>query len=330
MTPQSSHLDSKSQAEPGYIALTESAGVVDLSNRTQLELTGEDRATFLHNFCTNAVRPLKSGSGCEAFITDARGHTIGHALIFCGEKSLIIESVAGQAERLINHLSRYIIRERVEIVDRSAEWGELLVAGPKAAALLESLAVAVPGNPMGHAESQLLGEQIYVRHVGLAGCESYLIVCRVEHVPNFLATLVNSGAVRAGLEAFEIARMEAGTPLFGIDITDKNLPQEVNRDARAISFTKGCYLGQETVARIDALGHVNKLLVGVRVDSTTPLTAGMELKSSDASVGVLTSVVWSPRLQNPLGLGYVRRGHNAVGTKLESANGPATVVALPL
>ena len=324
-----------SLASPGYRALVEATGIVDLSGRTQLELTGDDRATFLHNFCTNNVRNLAAGSGAEAFILDAKGHVLGHVFIFLTPHSIVIDTVAGQSEKLRRYLDRYIIREKVEIHDRSEEWGELLVAGPRSAALLESLALSVPQERLGHCQSTLGGCLIYLRRADLVGPDSWLVACSASDVEGLHAALVNAGAVPSDMAAFEMARIEAGTPLYERDISEKNLPQEVNRDAHAISFTKGCYLGQETVARIDALGHVNRVLVGLRCFGAEAPAPGTELHAGEATegsavVGAVTSAAYSPRLHGPLALGYVRRGHTHVGTKLTTLAGPAEIVALPL
>jgi folate-binding protein YgfZ len=131
-------------------------------------------------------------------------------------------------------------------------------------------------------------------------------------------------------EALEIVRIEQGYPWFGVDISEDNLPQEVGRNLKAISFTKGCYLGQETVARIDALGHVNKTLCGVAFNGEALPTAGLELFAADKVVGQITSACWSPKLGRPLALAYVRRGQQTPGTKLTSSLGEAEVVALPV
>jgi folate-binding protein YgfZ len=324
-----------STVSPGYRALVEAAGVVDLTGRTQLELTGADRAAFLHNFCTNNLRNLTPGSGAEAFVLDAKGHVLGHIFVFVAPHSIVLDTVPGQSETLARHLDRYIIRENVEIHDRTAEWGELLVAGPRSAALLESLALDVPQVPLGHSESALAGCAVYLRRTDLIGPDSWLLACARSDVESLRSALANAGAVPADFDAFEMARLEAGTPLYGRDITEKNLPQEVNRDTRAISFTKGCYLGQETVARIDALGHVNRVLVGLRFSGQEIPDAGTELHATDAqeggsAIGSVTSAAWSPRLNNALALGYVRRGHTQAGARLASSAGPAEVVPLPL
>jgi folate-binding protein YgfZ len=320
---------------PGYRALVEATGVVDLTGRTQLELTGDDRAAFLHNFCTNSVRSLPVGGGTEAFILNAKGHVLGHVFVFCGPSSIILDTGPGQSERLSGHLDRYIIRENVAIHDRTSQWGVLLIGGPQATALMESLALDVPRERFGHTESSLVGRPVYPRRVDLVGPDSWLLACRREDVDSLLVALGNAGAIQADMQAFEMARVEAGTPLYERDITEKNLPQEVNRDAQAISFTKGCYLGQETVARIDALGHVNRVLVGVRFDTAQVPAAETELfatadTSKGTAIGAVTSAAYSPRLQKALALAYVRRGFTHPGSKLSSTVGAAEVIALPL
>jgi folate-binding protein YgfZ len=143
--------------------------------------------------------------------------------------------------------------------------------------------------------------------------------------------LRDAGARPCGFDALEAARLEAGTPWYGRDITDKNLPQEVARDPLAISFVKGCYIGQETVARIDALGHVNKLLVGVRFPGASHAPEpGTDLTAAGQSVGQITSSALSPKLGHPLALAYIRRGHHEPGTRLDSDQGPAEVIGLPV
>ncbi|HEY1066449.1 MAG TPA: glycine cleavage T C-terminal barrel domain-containing protein, partial [Pirellulales bacterium] len=156
----------------------------------------------------------------------------------------------------------------------------------------------------------------------------YLLVCPREQGGVWLDKLRAAGARACGRPSWETVRVEAGLPVFGIDVTDENLAQEVDRNNSAISLTKGCYLGQETVARIDALGHVNKLLRGVRFAGETPPPAGTELRRGEKVVGRVSSAVWSPNF-GVVALAFVRREAAAAGTELESASGPATVAALP-
>ncbi|HEX3871858.1 MAG TPA: glycine cleavage T C-terminal barrel domain-containing protein [Pirellulales bacterium] len=317
-----------SSLEADYAALSQTGGLVDVSDRTQIELTGADRAAFLHNLTTNDLRKLPSGRGCEAFFLDARGHILALAPIFVGNESHVIETVPGQGSRLAAHLDRYLIREKVEIHDRAGQWGELFLGGANSPAVLQKLLdVAPPLEALSHVETQLGGCRVAVRRVDFTLDGGFLIACGAEDAKVVAATLVEGGAVVCGHEAFESARIEACTPWYGKDVTEKNLPQEVARDKRAISFTKGCYIGQETVARLDALGHVNKLLVGLHFAGPDVPQDGCELSVDSQVVGQVTSAAWSPRFARPVALGYVRRDHATPGTRFTTSVGEAEVAA---
>jgi folate-binding protein YgfZ len=278
------------QLASDYEALSRGEGIVDVSDRTKLELRGSDRASFLHNFCTNDIKRLQPGDSCEAFVCNVKGHVLAHVQVLCREDVLWLDTVAGQAERLAAHLDRYLIREDVQIVDRTEELAAYFVCNERPGSFRIGIA------PSAHIVWLEKGER------------PETIVC--------------------SRHALDILRVEHGYPWFGVDITEENLPQEVNRNEQAISFTKGCYLGQETVARIDALGHVNKTLCQVSFPGPRIPEAGEQLISDGKTIGHVTSAVWSPQLNAPLALAYVRRGHNAVGSKLSSSVGDATVVAL--
>jgi folate-binding protein YgfZ len=314
-----------------YEALVSKVGLVDLGHRTQIEIAGADRAAFLHNLTTNEIRKLSFGAGCEAFLTSVQGKTLAHVFVFVLGESLVLDTVGDQADTLLKHLDHYLVSERVTLADRSQEWAELLLAGPASQGLLAKLAGAqLPSQRLAHLPATLAGQTVWLRRSDLLGPVEFLISGHAEDIARARKALVEAGATICGHLAFEAARIEGGFPLFGGDITPKNLPQEVARDSLAISFTKGCYLGQETVARIDALGHVNKTLVGVRFAGDSVPQPSVELLAAKDVVGQVTSATWSPRLAAPLALAYVRRGSNVPGTQLNCALGPAEVVALPL
>ncbi len=168
-----------------------------------------------------------------------------------------------------------------------------------------------------------------MRRTDIAGPGSYFIAGERGSLDAVSLVLEAEGAIPCGREVLETVRIEAGFPWFGADITVANLPQEVARDRQAIHFNKGCYLGQETVARIDALGHVNKSLVSLRFSGQTVPPPGTELRSGEQVVGTVTSASWSPLLQAPLALGYIRRGHSALGGKSTSDAGDAEIVSPP-
>lgn len=316
-----------------YQALTTAAGVTDLSGRSRLEIRGNDRVRFLHSFCTNDIQRLQPGAGCEAFLTNHQGKTVGHVFVFFGADAIVLDAVAGQSAKMIAHLDRFVISDDVTFHDRTEEMSELLVAGPGARDVLEQIAAApMPLNLWDHVEATLAGSSARVALVDFLLPVSFLVTCARQDAPAVLEALREKGAALCGTNAVEALRIESGTPIFGPDITEENLPQELRRDAQAISFTKGCYLGQETVARIDAMGHVNRLLSGVRFlepDVAIP-PAGSELRSGGKVVGQVTSSAWSPRLEQPLAFALLRRTVATAASKLESAAGPAEVVTLPL
>lgn len=261
-----------------------------------LRVTGPDAASFLHNLCTNEIKKLPAGACCEAFFTDVKGKVLASALVcHLGEghaaDGYAVVVTSPHAADLAAHLEKYHIREELEITVDAESNLSLFWGGPPAADELFEVAA--------------LGARLCLNDA----CMDTM--------------------VRLGPGGFDTLRIERGFPLDRVDIDSSRLPQEVNRDAAAISFTKGCYLGQETVARIDALGHVNRLLVSLKFAAADPPSVGAELTADGKSVGVVTSACYSKEIAAPLALAYVRREQSAAGTKLESSAGVAEVLPGP-
>jgi folate-binding protein YgfZ len=251
--------------------------------------------------------------------------------VFSDRGVLTIDGVAGQTERIITHLDRYIIREDVALRDRAQDGQVWLLGGARAQGLLKDLADGdVPARPLCLAACEILRSRVSLRRVPILTGPAFVIACSGGDAARIEEAFTNAGVVRCEPAVGEIVRVEAGFPRYGQDISDDNLPQEVGRDAQAINFTKGCYLGQETVARLDALGHVNRLLCGLRWDAAGPPAADAPLVVDQRIVGRITSSVWSPRIQAPLSLAYIRREHARVGTRLQTEFGMAEVARLPL
>jgi folate-binding protein YgfZ len=325
-------------------ALIHGAGMAEFSGRAEIEVAGRDRAAFLHNFCTADIKRLSSGEGSEAFFCNLQGKVLGHGYIVCRESTLVVDTVAGQAEALVKHLDRYLIREDVQFHDRSAAVGKLLVAGASMPGVIARLTGADPPQQRcGIADARIEGIDVSLRSVDFTGQDCWIVACDAKKLADVREALLAAGATACGPDAVEIARVEYGTPLYGRDISDKNLPQEIGRDERAISFNKGCYLGQETVARIDALGHVNRYLVGLKFAGDKVPEPGAALLTisgepgasatgevAKPAVGEVTSAVWSVRLSTPLALAYVRREHCRPGTRLSSDAGKVEVITLPV
>lgn len=302
--------------------LTQTSGFVLLPDRTIIRIQGKDRLSFLHKFCTADVTSLVAGKATEAFILNLKGKLLSHVYLLSSKDELLLNTTGGQFGSLHEHLDKYIMREDVRLIDASESFVTMFVAGPDSEANLRSAYGIVPEAetfvdvPMG---SLTIG----VARVDLAGI-GFLMMIPVSLVQEVQRDLVQNGITDCSLESFHILRVENKTPWFGIDATDENLPQELQRDQQAICFTKGCYLGQETVARIDALGHVNQYLVGLNLNREA--SPGTKLVAENKPVGKLTSVAWSPTRESWIALGYVKRKWSVAGTVLEFDGGLATVV----
>jgi folate-binding protein YgfZ len=328
------------KASAEYEQARNHAALFDLSHHGQVEVTGADAAGFLHNLCTNDVKNLPPGSGCEAFLTTGQAKIVAYVMIYRAalppdRSAFRLDAGPGMAEKVIKHLDRYLISEQVELSDRTHAWTQMHLAGPQAQEALEcALGETMPDLAvLQQTTGTLAGALCQVRRRQPLGLPGYDIVCERDRGPAGWQALLAAGARPGGLQAYHILRVEAGTPLYGLDIDETNLPQEVARVARTISFTKGCYIGQETVARIRTYGHVNRSLTGLLVSGSGEVSAGAKLFRADKEVGHVTSSVVSPRLGQAIALAYVRRGSEEPGTllDLETADGrrAAQVASLP-
>lgn len=315
--------------ERQYHELTHGAGYILCPDRTRIELSGPDRAAFLHNLCTNDIRRLSPGEGCEAFLTSVQGKILADVNVFQGQEALWLDTVPGQGETIAPHLDRYLIREKVEIHDRTGEWSGLLLSGKRSKELLQELGTAVPaGGNFSHTFSHFTDNAIWIAQLDLLGPDCFLLGCSQDTMPAVEERFANAGIVRCDHGMLETLRIEQGHPWYGVDITEKSLPQEVGKDQRAISFTKGCYLGQETVARIDALGHVNWQLVRLKLSDGSPVPdKGEEVQLQGRPMGAITSAVYSPRFQAPVAFARVRSEAADAGATLTTPHGPAVVLA---
>lgn len=268
-------------------AASDNVALFDLSDRTQIELTGSDRSRFLHGFTTNDIKRLKPGQGCETFLTSLKGKIVAHLFVFCAQDSLWLDGTPGQQETVQSHLGKFLIVDDVQLISRGSERGEVFVTGPLAADLLQ---LEQPLGVCDHVTREIAGGTFEIRRVDLLGTPGYLMSVprqRLETVKLGLRTL---GVVEGSRDQFESLRIECGFPCFGVDITEDYLAQEAARTRQCVSFNKGCYLGQETIARLDALGHTNRELRRLRFDTNAlPASGQTVFDQQDAEVGVITS-----------------------------------------
>jgi len=252
------------------------------------------------------------GDACEAFCTDVKGKIVAQVFVLARSDRFDLLTAPKQAISLIAHLDRYVIREDVQLTDVTSD-GAWMFVGVAAGELPIRTAAELESTPS-----------------DFCGLPGFLLRVADHELQKVKEQLINAGGKVCGWEAWEARRIEAGLPLFDVDFDSSQLPQEINRDALAINFNKGCYLGQETIARIDALGHVNQKVVLLKFARETLPPVGTELNAAGKVVGKITSRCWSPRLEAPLALAMVRRGSNTLGSQLESKLGSATVVAPPV
>ena len=311
------------------------AAVFDTSYRTRVEITGGDRVEFLHNFVTNDVLHLADGGGCEAFLTTAQAHIIAWILIYrCGDR-LWLEADASLGTKIRDHLEHYVITEDVTICDRSDETAEAWVTGPEAGRLLSEVlgggfVDASDARPLAAIQAGSLMILTDARRFHQPG---FALVGSPDEVASTWQKLVSAGVVPAGQLCYETLRVESGTPSYGIDITENNLPQEIGRDEQTLCFTKGCFLGQEPIVRIRDIGHVNRRLGGLLLEGGEPVATGSKVIRGDDEIGRVTSSVYSPAKGRAIALAFLRRGHQEPGTAVEVEEGAgrrsAQVSSLP-
>ncbi len=328
------------QAE--YHAVRQGVGLCDLSHRGLVRVTGADRRRFLHAMVSNDTASLQPGQGCYATLLTNKGKLVADFVVYADSDAYLLDLEPQRAQPFIEEIDCFIIADDVSFSDESTQWGLLSLQGPRAADLLAltlepDVHVKVPELPTyAHIMCELAGHPVYLIRRSHTGEMGYQLLAPRDALPALWQALwqhrdaCNAHAV--GLEALEVLRIEAGIPCFGRDMTADTMPIEANL-LEAISYTKGCYIGQEVIARIDARGHVNRKLMGLFLEGTVLPEHGATIISPQREVGWITSATHSPALQRNIALGYVRREVLTPGTQLEVlTNGTkmsATVVELP-
>lgn len=286
-----------------------------------IEISGPSHLRFIQGLCSNDVVALPVGQGVEAYVPTVQGKILGHGFFWKSDDRLEFSGLGDQGASLLSHLQKYAMIEDVEVTDRSEAGGNIFLWGDGVDSFLSETFRDVTIGPGEHVETTFDGATVHLFRFPALGVDAVEI--RGPGVAALAAKLPELAITEATAEMWNASRVANRFPLHGIDISAEHLAQEVNRDDQAISFKKGCYLGQETVARIDALGHVNKKLVAVKVDRhVESLPQGIEVDGKE--VGRITSLADVDGQQ--VGLAMIRRSHNAAGSKIESAGGTVEVL----
>jgi len=321
---------SSAEPEAQLAALLEGVGIASLNEIGWIHVTGEDRVRWLNGMTTNSIQDLKPGGCNYNFFLSAQGRIQGDANALMLEKSILLGTARTRLPALTELLDRFIIMDDVELSEHTS-FG-LLVAGPKAAATLAAIGIPVNDLAPLHftAMDDWRGHKIAVIHAySLLVPRFELWAKSPEIIALLLEALSSAGATPCSSEALEHLRILEGTPRYGVDIRDKELPQETNQ-TRALHFAKGCYLGQEIVERIRSRGNVHRVFHAFRLTGDLP-AAGVALESDGKAVGELTSVASIPLANGPIqiALGYIRREVLERGSKITYHGGEASPVSTP-
>jgi tRNA-modifying protein YgfZ len=303
-----------------YRALREEAGFLKRGGRAQLDVTGPDAAEYLQGQLTNEIEALEPGQGAYAALLDRKGHMQGDMRVLRLDGDTIWLDLEPEAlPAVVRHLSMYKVGRDVEVTDRSADRALVSVIGPGAARLTGAPPLGTEG---AHAEVEIGGVSCRAVATDL-GLD---LICAAADAETLGEGLGRAGVAEVAEEAAEIVRVESGRPRFGREMTTETIPQEAGINERAVSFEKGCYIGQETVARLHYKGKPNRHLRGLR--SPAPLVAGDEIRVGDKVVGQVGTTVISPAL-GPVALAIVRREAEPGATVAVGDGVSAEVVELP-
>jgi folate-binding protein YgfZ len=325
-----------------YRALRQHVGIVDRSNRGRIALTGADRRTYLQGLLSNDIVALGAGSGCYATYLTAQGRMIADMRVFETGGRLLIDLAGTVADSIAQRWSQFVFSEDVQISNESATTAQIGIYGPAAAgavagaieqqdaARVRQIAELLRQLPVyANRVYELGGNQIDVLVSDDIGVRGFDLVLPAALKDDLLAALERSGGVPVGSAAVETCRIEGGRPLFGADMNEDTIPLEAGIEDRAISLTKGCYVGQEVIIRVLHRGHgrVARKLVGLTLEPGAIVpSAGERLVAGDRDIGWVTSAVESLALGRPLALGYVHRDYVEPGATL-TVNAQAAIVA---
>lgn len=325
-----------SDRDTEFARLREQCGVYDLGYRAKISLTGGDRVRWLNGMVTNNIRDLASGQGVYAFLLNPQGRILGDLYAYNRGESIVVDTDRSQVEKMLATFDHYIIMDDVEVTNLSDSITALGISGPKSVEVLAASGIAIPDtNPMQIFEAKCTCDCECTQCTAVrgedAGHETYELWLAPRDVRKTWDALVAHGATPVGSEALEIHRIVSGIPMYGVDIRERDLPQETEQ-ARALNFNKGCYIGQEIVERIRSRGAVHRKFTGFLADADRPIAAGTKVVAGEKEVGEVTSVasVPVPNGKKTVALGYIRRELGTPGREVTIGGVNANIVSLPV
>lgn len=325
---------------PDYRQALTAGGYFPRADRSLIEITGKDRAAWLHNLVTNAVKTLSSGEGNYAFATNVKGRVVFDGNILILPDGIWFDLDARLLATAMRHFDRYVITEDVRLTDLSGATGRIGVFGPRVIELVSSLGFGnlAPMSQLQHVAGEIAGASVrMLRHdfTGLPGAEFIAVgEHRERGIERIAEAAAQAGLANVSADTVRVLRMEAGIPASVDDIDEDVVPPETLQVERGISYHKGCYLGQEVIERMRSHNILARKLVGLRVDGAADLGRNSPVQVAGQDVGRVTSCCHSPALGATLALGYIKSIHAKPGVAMQIATAggsrAAEVVAVPV
>ena len=296
--------DSRAQFE----ALISGCGIFKLCDRAKISLTGSDRVRWLNGMVTNNVRDLATGRGVYAFVLNPQGHILGDLYAYNRGESLLVDTAGPQLSKMLELFDRYIIMDDVEVENLSDKIAAIGIAGARVLEVLQSAGFAIPElQPLEFREMTWRETAVTLVRAEGDSRQAYEVWLAPDHAETLFSVLQESGATPVGAAALELCRIALGVPSYGVDIRERDLPQETEQ-SRALNFTKGCYVGQEIVERIRSRGSLHRKFTGFLVEGLLP-APGTKVQCEGKDVGEITSAASLPlpNGERRVALGYIRR-----------------------
>ena len=351
-----------------HLAVRSNAGIMDMTHRGKVRVSGKDRTKFLQNILSQDINKLTPGNGGHAALLNTKGHMLAYMRIFSDEDSFLIDTEPGEADKIIQILNRYLFRENVKIEDVTLKHGLMTLQGPISRDIISStcgtdikemtdcshINITINGLSCKVVRTAYTGEEGYDIYMSWDDMQtawetirSTIISSKIPLSPPFskgetFPPLVKGGEggfeqgysdriTPFGHAAYNSLRIEAGIPLYSIDMDEDTIPIEANLD-HAISYTKGCYVGQETIARINFKGHVNRILTGFSIEGDIIPVKNDRIytvtENTEHDIGVITSACFSPTLNKSIAIGYLRIGYNEPGAQVHIDSKPHKISAV--
>ena len=317
-----------SSVEAEYSAAKEGAGLIDRSHFGRIKMTGEDALDLLNRLSTNEMMGLSAGSGLSTVLTTNKGRVVDLLTVYCQGDELVLLMAPQNQEKVLSWIDQFVFGEEVEFQDVTESQAMLTLLG--------SRAIDIIGELTGHnvidldehhgLQASLQGVEVYVARESRLWGQAYNILVDADSATDVWNLVLEAGASPVGMETYELLRIESCVPQYGSELSEDYNPLEAKLDS-SINFTKGCYVGQEVVARLNTYEKVKRYLVKLHFDNGNVPQPGTPLVVGEKEVGTVTSIANLPGNGRSIALGYVRKAHTQPGTQLSTDSSTGEIVA---